>query len=190
MTLTMSARTGRALLLSAACLVLAACGSKEPEPSGALADTDSILKYVPADTPYVIANVEPLPDDLIDKMDVSGALSSAYAAAMEEAFTESIEEYPEGSEERREGGAGCQGAAEDSVALLHWTACARQASISMRAMAFYGYGLLPVLRAYVTDEAAFESAMAAIEKDIGKPMLTGGNSTARPIATSVTTTLA
>lgn len=42
------------LAIACAALALAACGKK--------ADTSDPLAFVPADTPYVVANVEPLPE--------------------------------------------------------------------------------------------------------------------------------
>ena len=50
-----------------ALLSLAACGKSE-DPPAATSDTASneLLAYVPADTPYLFANLEPVPDEIID----------------------------------------------------------------------------------------------------------------------------
>ena len=50
-----------------ALLSLGACGKSE-DPPAASPDTASneLLSYVPADTPYLFANLEPVPDEIID----------------------------------------------------------------------------------------------------------------------------
>ena len=45
-------------------LILAACGKSE-EPTASTA-TNELLSYVPADTPYLFANLEPVPEEVID----------------------------------------------------------------------------------------------------------------------------
>jgi hypothetical protein len=48
-------------------LVLAACGkSEESTEATAGTATNELLAYVPADTPYLFANLEPVPEDVID----------------------------------------------------------------------------------------------------------------------------
>ena len=52
-------------------LMLAGCGKDEEtaETSAAFSSDSTLLKYVPADTPYVFASLEPLPDDVMDKLE-------------------------------------------------------------------------------------------------------------------------
>lgn len=46
---------------------LGACGKSEDSPAAAQsADSNELLSYVPADTPYLFANLEPVPEDVID----------------------------------------------------------------------------------------------------------------------------
>jgi hypothetical protein len=48
-------------------LSLAACGKgEEPPEAAASAATNQLLSYVPADTPYLFANLEPVPEDVVD----------------------------------------------------------------------------------------------------------------------------
>ena len=54
------------VMVVAVLLTLAACGKKDASP---LTDTSGPLRYVPADTPYVFAGLEPAPDDYMDKME-------------------------------------------------------------------------------------------------------------------------
>jgi len=54
-------------LLLAALLSLAACGKSEESSTSAAVDADlKLLAYVPADTPYLAASLEPIPADVID----------------------------------------------------------------------------------------------------------------------------
>ena len=54
-------------LTFATLLMLAACG-KSDEQASAGPDTggNDLLAFVPADTPYVAANLEPIPEDVLD----------------------------------------------------------------------------------------------------------------------------
>ena len=54
------------VMVIAVLLTLTACGKKDTSP---LTDTSGPLRYVPADTPYVLAGLEPAPDDFMDKME-------------------------------------------------------------------------------------------------------------------------
>ena len=56
----------------AAFMLLAACSktAEEPESVSPLSDTAGLLRYVPADTPYLFAALAPAPDDFMDKMEV------------------------------------------------------------------------------------------------------------------------
>ena len=53
------------IAIAAAALVLAlgACSRDEESAAGA---GNALLDYVPADTPYLAANLEPLPEDVVD----------------------------------------------------------------------------------------------------------------------------
>ena len=46
--------------------ILAACGQSE-DPVASSGASNTLLDYVPSDTPYLAANLEPLPDDVIDR---------------------------------------------------------------------------------------------------------------------------
>jgi len=55
------------LVLAAAFLTaaLGAC-SRSEEPAGASGADNTLLDYIPADTPYMVGNLEPLPEDVVD----------------------------------------------------------------------------------------------------------------------------
>jgi hypothetical protein len=52
-------------------VMLAGCGKDEEsvETSSAFSSDSTLLKYVPADSPYVVASLEPLPDDVMDEIE-------------------------------------------------------------------------------------------------------------------------
>ena len=51
-------------------LLLTGCSKDKDEPDTAMLSSDQgILSFVPADSPYVLANAQPLPDDLLDKLE-------------------------------------------------------------------------------------------------------------------------
>jgi len=47
-------------------LSLGACGKSEEPPTAAAGAANELLSYVPADTPYLFANLEPVPEDVVD----------------------------------------------------------------------------------------------------------------------------
>ncbi|MCJ7815023.1 MAG: hypothetical protein MUP31_03130 [Xanthomonadales bacterium] len=50
-----------------ALLAVAGCGNNgEPGNTSTSSSSNELLSYVPADTPYVVANLEPVPEDVLD----------------------------------------------------------------------------------------------------------------------------
>ena len=69
-------RSNLALLLIVA-LLLSAC-SKEPAETSdktSLSSSEGLLKYVPADTPYLLAMPTALPDDVLDALEPQADLT-------------------------------------------------------------------------------------------------------------------
>ena len=159
---------GIAAAICVATLGLAGC-SDEPEAqpqaevsvaaaSDAIVDgARTLLAYVPADSPYAFALLEPLPDAVVEKFEASldGQMSSYQSmlrSAMEEAdFT-----------------------AENGGPLLEATLQELTDRMSVEGLksigwdlkslnALYGVGLLPVARFTLNDTSAFESFVEAIE---------------------------
>lgn len=152
------------LIVSAACLGLVACGDKDDDaPQTNLASferADDVLTYVPADTPYLFASLEAMPDAVMDKMETnSDSMLSAYEVVM----TETVKTMQ---------AAGEMGDDEDSAQAMSFFSelfgmlqsdQLRAAGIprSPRA-AFYGVGLLPVGRINLSDAGAFEAKVIEI----------------------------
>ena len=81
-----------AILLLCCALGVAACGksAEEKETVTPLTDTGGLLRYVPADTPYVFGTLAPPPDEFVDRIEpkldrLLAAYSRMLAATFEEA---------------------------------------------------------------------------------------------------------
>ena len=152
----LNVRFSRPALLVAV-LALAACGKK--------ADDSAPLAFVPSDTPYVVANSEAVPDATID----------AWAKQMQGMWPALTGRY-----ERMLGdlAAGDDPAAANARTVVraildeikHRDTPAKWAEIgfSQKARAaFYGVGLVPVMRAELGDPDAFRAMIARVEAAAG-----------------------
>ena len=152
-----------------AAFALTACG-KDQEPAGAasaLSSNETILRYVPADTPYVFANVEPLPDDLMDKVEpaIDDVLKS-YQVVLREVVAMKQQELTE--EQRNSEEAQKITAVIEELSTLMSIEGIREAGIGRDSKAaIYGNGLLPVIRFELTDGALFDAAIARLEERAG-----------------------
>ena len=145
--------------------MVAGCGKDEET----VAD-DTLLKYVPADTPYVFASLEPLPDDVMDEIEpMLDRVLLSYRSVLKEVIAakqaESTEEQQNSEEAQR------TKALVEEVSTLLSVQGMRDAGIARDSlMAFYGNGLLPVMRVGLSDGALFEAAIARIEERAGSQM--------------------
>ena len=146
-------------------LMLAGCGKDEET----VAD-DTLLKYVPADTPYVFASLEPLPDDVMDEIEpMLDRVLLSYRSVLEEVIAARQAELTE-EEQNSEEAQRVRALVEELSTLLSVQGI-RDAGIARDSlMAFYGNGLLPVMRIGLSDGALFEAAIARIEERAGSQM--------------------
>jgi hypothetical protein len=159
-------------LMVFAALGLAACSKdKEPAPAtSALSSNDTILRYVPADTPYVLASVEPIPDELMDKIEPRiDEILQSYQTVLREIVaakkSEMSEEQLESEEAQR-----ISAVIEELTGLLSMEGL-RGAGLGRDAAGvIYGNGLLPVARFELTDGAMFDAAISRIEEKAGHSM--------------------
>ena len=147
---------------------LVACGDVQDDSSGGqvapvAGESSPLLVYVPDDTPYVMANSERLPDHLLDLM---WKLGEPGLVLIQEAINKGI--------------AGAEGIADPSPseALLGAVLQEFDGKMNRQALAelgvdprgnlaLYGIGVLPVLRAEITDSAALDATIKRIEKAAG-----------------------
>jgi len=154
----------------ASAFVFAGCGKKEEAASvdaSALASSDSVLLYVPADTPYVFANVEPLSDALLDKLEPKiDRMLQSYQVILREVVEAKRQELS--TEELDSEDVKALNAVVGELMTLLSIDGMRGAGIGREATgAIYGNGLLPVIRMQLTDGALFDSAIARMEEQAG-----------------------
>ncbi len=161
-----------AVSAAAMALVLAACSSSGPSQSGAFQDEDSIMRFVPADTPYLLATGRQLPDALLDEIEpemevMMGAYQVLIRAAMQDAIEETDAPMTEEQVE-------WLGAIVTELTSLISVEGLRNAGFERDSrMVFFGHGLLPVLRIEVSDAQKFEDMITRIEEAAGHEMLVG-----------------
>lgn len=161
-------------MMAVGALLLAGCDrdEKEKAPAELLAESADILKYIPADSPYVFAGLAPLPDDVMDHLEpkldrvliaYQDVLREVVAAKQAEA---SADELSSEEAEKVE-------AFVDELASLLSLDGLREAGIERDSLgAFYGNGLLPVMRLELSDAAKFESTLARLEERADNTMPT------------------
>ena len=145
--------TTRYLAMGLASVLLAACSHK---------DKDAPLAFVPADTPYVVANLDVL-DDATRKvlMAQADAQLPSQLAQMDAAADRLAEKDPDGARLLRALRAEFNGKTVEGFA--------QSAGLDMKGYsAFYGLGLAPVLRFQLADPAAFDAFVGRLETAYGK----------------------
>ncbi len=136
---------------------LSACGSNDSA-------TDP-LAYVPANTPYVMANQKPTPSA------VTEAWMQMYGVSMEEIYADMAKD-PDLQKIEGEFGEWLR-AALPEVGKLTTVAGAESLGLKTEGRyALYGYGLLPVYRFELGDAARFAETVARIEERAGKKLAT------------------
>ena len=145
--------TKRVLALALSGLMLAACSHK---------DKDAPLAFVPADTPYVLANLDVLDDDtrqgIFAQVD---AEMPAQVAQMKAQADQMSATDPDMAKYLRTVASEFDGKTAEQVV--------QDTGIDPKGYsAFYGLGLSPVLRLQLADPKAFDSFVTKIQSDYGK----------------------
>jgi hypothetical protein len=147
--------TTRYLAMGLASVMLAACSHK---------DKDAPLAFVPADTPYVVANLE-IMDDSTQKalLAQADAQLPSQLAQMDAAADRLATRDPDAARLLRALRAEFNGKTVESFA--------QSAGLDLKGhSAFYGLGLAPVLRFQLSDPAAFEAFVGRLETAYGKKL--------------------
>jgi hypothetical protein len=154
------------VVLGVFALGVAACGKSADDARVAspLTDTAGLLGYVPADTPYVFGILEPLPNDLMDRIEPKlDRLLAAYSEILRIAVNEA-----EAAAESDSGESENARAVADELRSFMSLQSLREAGVTRDSTAvFSGNGLLPVLRLGLSDVSLFEEAIARIEEKAG-----------------------
>jgi hypothetical protein len=155
--------------LAICALGVAACGksAEEPEIASPLTDTSGLLRYVPADTPYVFGTVAPPPDEFMDAMEPKvDRLLAAYSEILRVVASEVQAGDGEDSEEAKQ-----IGAVVDELRSLMSLEGLREAGVTRDStVILYGNGLLPVLRVTLSDASLFDDAISRIEAKAGEQL--------------------
>ena len=162
-----SVQARQLVLLGVFALGVAACGKSADEQHAAspLRDASSMLKYVPADTPYVFGTLAPPPDEFIDKIEPKlDRLLAAYSEVLRVAVSEAQSEHDRDSGETEE----LRGVVNELRSLMSLESLQEAGLTRDSTFMLYGNGLLPVLRVTLSDAERFEVAVADIEEEAGE----------------------
>ena len=156
------------LVIISSVFLFVACSKDEEETamSSALSSDATLLQYVPADSPYVFASVTPLSDELMDKLEpkIERVLQS-YQTVLREAVRAKSEQASDELEEAEM--ARITAVVEELSSLLSIEGM-RNAGLGRESTAaFYGNGILPVVRFELTDGALFDAAIDRLEEEAG-----------------------
>lgn len=143
--------------VTATLILLSACSGSDSEPS---AGASSLLKYIPADSPYVFATTKPFPEDLMDKIEPAiDELLQSYQHILRLALDKGFEGKEDTADRDK-----IEAVVDELLGLMSVDG-ARSAGIERgAAFAFYGNGLVPVIRFELSNEALFDAAITRIEE--------------------------
>lgn len=141
--------------------VFTACAGESDETFSA---DDGLLRFVPADSPYVFANGEPLDDEFLDALE-------PHINEILDAYRDLFTTVAETESGENDADAEVVAALLAELSPLFSMEGLREAGFERNAkMALYGNGLLPVLRIEISNPQAFEATIAGIEDAAGEPL--------------------
>ncbi len=150
----------RVTVMLASLLAAAGCSKK--------ADVDSPLAFVPADTPYVFANTEAMPDAIVAQWrQQMQAVWPLMTDSLDHVLVE-IDKKPDS-----EGAGRVLHALFEEIRNRSTPEQWQEIGLGPKARAaIYGVDLLPVLRLELADADAFRAALARVEKNAGTSLAT------------------
>ena len=162
-------RKARYVVLLACCAAgVAACGKSAEEKDAVtpLTDTGGLLRYVPANTPYVFGSLAPPPDDFMDRIEPKlDRLLAAYSRMLSATFAEAEAQDGDDVDTERMAAVVAEFQSLMSIEGLADAGVTRDSTAVL-----YGNGLLPVLRITLTDGTLFDDAITRIEVAAGEQM--------------------
>ena len=134
------------------------------------AETNSPLAFIPADTPFVLANTDAAPDAAVQTWSrmMQGAWPSLFGL-----YDHALDSLADQGDADAAKAKRVTKAILDEVRGLDTAEKWAEAGFSMKARgAFYGIGLVPVLRAELGDPAKFRALVARVEEKAGAKLTT------------------
>jgi len=152
-------------------LSISACSKDSGESAdSALSSSAGILKYVPADTPYVLAMPAALPDDVLDKMEPQTDMMLQMYPDLLEGILRSAIETREADGLESDELEFAMPLLEELDSLLSIEGL-RAAGIDRDSrIAMYGAGVLPVIRITLSDGNLMEAAIVKLEESAATKM--------------------
>lgn len=167
----MATSIGRKILMASCVLLALSCSSeKEADGAAAVSQASEILRYVPADSPYVIAAIRPVPDEVVDKVRPNvDRLLAAYRTLLQGMLDTPVKEGDEVSPGDA-GDAKLARTLEELSSLLSVEDLGNAGFSRKSRSVLYAHGLLPVLRFEVSDGKLFEARLRRVEEALGEDM--------------------
>lgn len=160
------------LVLCLLSVVAIGCNGSTDE-SGTVSVTASdpgLLRYVPADSPYIFAMVDPLPDDIADMFEPKLDLMLAAYRDLLQTIVEMSAAKASDSEEADGLPDEANEVLNELAGLLSVEGFSNAGIDRNTTMVMYGSGLLPVLRMTVSDGDLLEATIARIEEKANDSM--------------------
>lgn len=158
-----------ALLIGA---VSVSCSKTAEKPSVSTGNAQ-LLEYVSAETPYILANLVPLPDDVLDMLrPKADTMFRAYGAVIQ-ALIDDQAGQSDDKDGEQEDAARIEALGTEIKALMSLDGLNSAGIDRTSGMVFYGDGLLPVLRLRLTDGDLMEQTISRLEGKAGEKMSTG-----------------
>ncbi|HEX7341499.1 MAG TPA: hypothetical protein VF269_04390 [Rhodanobacteraceae bacterium] len=152
-------RTIRWTALGAAMFALAACSHHQSQ--------NPILSYVPANSPYVLANLKPLTKDIRARLGAPGAMRMSLSADAMQLDHAAVDLDKHGKPHL----ANVMRTLATTIGGKSMSQVAQELGIDINGMfAAYGLGLSPVARGQLTDPAKFHAYISKLETAYGKTM--------------------
>jgi hypothetical protein len=156
-----------ALLILFSMSLLASCSrDEETAASSAFADGGGILKYIPADTPYVFVSLEPIPDDVKAMFEPQRQAAIAFSETYtKELLQQATRDAPD------EVDAEFDKWGELLIELSGPDLLETVGLDEVGQAAIYGVGLTPVVRLPLSDASRFDDTVKRVETAAGAEML-------------------
>ena len=155
-------------LVLAAFTLISACG--DGDKSAPIDASDSILRHVPADTPYVFATTGDAPDALLDKLrpHIDTSLA-AYQLILRSTIEADYTDARSGNQDV-EWLENVRPLLDELDSLMSVDGLAAAGIDRNSQFAMYGAGLLPVIRVELSDSALMEAELGRLEEKAGYAM--------------------